>query len=184
MISLQGTRVFLLDDSLEEAIPIIKAFAKRGIPIVFYDGNIDDLPDIKEKLTGVRLAILDMDLIGGGGSDDNKISTLIARLQGILASDNGPYTMVAWTKHAHLVELFEAKLFMLFQSTESQDKVPLPLISIRLEKQDFLIKGPNDPDLEATSKPQMKFDFDKLSSTVEAVTKISLPLSIMQTWEK
>ncbi len=57
MIGLQEVRVLLIDDSLKRAIPVIKAFAKKGIPLAYFDGNISDLPVVGEKLKGVRLAI-------------------------------------------------------------------------------------------------------------------------------
>jgi len=171
MISLQGVKVLLVDNDLGEALPVIKAFAKKGIPLAYFDGNINDLPAGSDKLKGVRLAILDMDLGGAGDTPDNKISTLIARLQAILAIDNGPYTMIAWTEHAELVDLLETKLFTLFQAAvNQQDKVPLPVLCIRFEKKDF--------------KTGTNFDIDKLSSSVETELKNSIPLGIMQAWEE
>lgn len=171
MISLRGARVLLIDDTLEEAIPVIKACSKRGIPVAYFDGNISDLPVETEKLTGVRLAILDMDLGGVGDTDDNKISTLVAMLQGILTADNGPYTIVAWTKHVDLVDLLQDKLFTLYQAADNQDKVPLPVICIRLEKKDFKTKADT-------------FDVEKLSSSIEKELGKSIPLSVMQAWEE
>lgn len=171
MISLRGARVLLVDDTLEEAIPVIKAFAKKGIPVAYFDGNISDLPVESEKLIGVRLAILDMDLGGAGDNNENKISTLIARLQAILAADNGPYTMVAWTKHADLVELLDNKLFALNQAGDKQDKVSLPVVCISLEKKDF-----------GTDKDG--FNLEKLSTAIESELAKSLPVSIMQAWEE
>lgn len=171
MISLRGARVLLIDDSLNESIPVIKACSKMGISIAYFDGNINELPPETEKLTGIRLAILDMDLGGAGDTDENKISTLISRLQAILAAENGPYTMVTWTKHSHLVDLLDTKLFTLYQVGDHQDKVSLPVVCIRLEKKDFLIK----PDV---------FDIEKLSSTIESELKKTVPVSIMQAWEE
>ncbi|MGD0610291.1 MAG: hypothetical protein ABSB41_02160 [Anaerolineales bacterium] len=171
MIGLRGVRVLLVDDSLDEALPVIKAFAKKGIPLAYFDGNINDLPTGREKLKGVRLAILDMDLGGTGDTPDNKISTLIARLQAILAIDNGPYTMIAWTKHAELVDLLGTKLFALYKAADKQeDRVPLPVVCIRFEKIDF--------------RTGADFDIAKLSSCVETELKRSIPLGIMQTWEE
>lgn len=187
MISLRGARVLLVDDISDEAMPIIKAFAKRGIPVAYFDGNINDLPAEAEKLKGVRLAILDMDLVGGGDTPDNKISTLIARLQAILASDNGPYTMIAWTKHIELVDLLETKLFALYQKVIKADSVPLPVVCIRLEKQNFKIGGEENPPadvVEVKPRPSINFDLEKLSSSVEGELKKSLSLDIMQTWEE
>jgi hypothetical protein len=170
MISLRGARVLLIDDISDEALPIIKAFAKKGIPVAYFNGSIGDLPEESEKFTGVRLAILDMDLVGGGDTNDNKISTLISRLQAILSTDNGPYTMIAWTKHIELVELLESKLFALYQAKEILGKVPLPVVCLRLEKKDY--------------KTGTDFDVAKLASSIESKLKDSIPLRTMQTWEE
>ena len=171
MISLRGARVLLVDDSLEEAIPVIKACAKKGVPVAYFDGNISDLPAESEKLTGIRLAILDMDLGGAGDTKENKISTLIARLQAIMAADNGPYSMVAWTMHADLVDLLDARLFALYQAGDNQETVPLPVVYVRLEKKNFRTKAGG-------------FDIEKLSSTLEFELRKSIPVSIMQAWEE
>ena len=171
MISLRGVKVILVDDSLEESLPVIKAFAKKGIPVAYFDGSISDLPVGDEKLKGVRLAILDMDLGGAGDNNENKVSALIARLQAIFALDNGPYTMIAWTKHSDLVDLLEAKLFTLYRTKDSPDKVPLPVVCIKLEKNEFKTRDGN-------------FDIEKLSARVEAELSRSTPLTIMQSWEE
>lgn len=171
MIGLRGAKVLLVDDTLEEALPVIKACAKKGIPVAYFDGNINDLPADSEKLSGVRLAILDMDLVGAGDTDENKVSTLIARLQAILDTHNGLYTMIAWTKHAHLIGLLDQKLFTLFRASSDPDKVPLPVFCVRLEKKDFK----NDAGV---------FNIDKLSSTIETELTKYFPMAVMQAWEE
>jgi len=62
MNGLSGARVLLLDDEPNEALPIIKAFAKAGIPIAYFDGKRAGLPAKTRRLRGIRLAILDMNL--------------------------------------------------------------------------------------------------------------------------
>ncbi len=171
MIGLRGARVLLIDDTLKEAIPVIKACAKKNIPIAYFDGTIDDLPSESEKFTQVRLVIADMDIIGGGDTDDNKVSTLIARLQRILAINNGPYTLISWTKHPDLIDLLDKKLFELYLREDEQNKVPLPILILRFEKKDFTNKDG-------------EFDIEKLSSSIESELIKSLPLSIMQHWEE
>lgn len=171
MIGLQGARVLLIDDTLREAIPVIKACSKKNIPVAYFDGTIDDLPIESERYTEIRLAILDMDIIGGGDTDDNKISTLIARLQRILAIDNGPYTLVAWTKHPDLINLLERKLFDLYKRQDEKNKVPLPVICLQLEKKDY-------------KNEAGEFDIEKLSLSIESELTKYFPLSIMQYWEE
>ena len=61
MNGLNGARVLLLDDESDEALPVIRAFSKVGVPTVFFDGKESGLPAKSRKLRGVRLAILDME---------------------------------------------------------------------------------------------------------------------------
>jgi len=91
MIGLRGTRVFILDDDESEAVPIIKALARQGIPVAFFDGTMTGLPPTGNKLIGVRLAILDMDLGEGGNSEKTMASAVVKRIERIIHVDNGPY---------------------------------------------------------------------------------------------
>ena len=76
MNGLGGARVLLLDDQSAEALPVIKAFSRAGVPAVFFDGKESELPTKSRKLRGVRLAILDMNL-GVTGNDNTIASTLV-----------------------------------------------------------------------------------------------------------
>ena len=78
MIGLKGTRVVVVDDEASDALPVLKAFAQKGVPCAFFDGSLEGLPEENEQLSGVRLAILDMDLVGVGVSDKSKAATLQA----------------------------------------------------------------------------------------------------------
>jgi hypothetical protein len=80
----------LLDDQPEEALPISKALSRAGIPVAFFDGTKADLPKTNNKLRGVRLAILDMDL-GVGGSAKNMASTLVGAFSQIIDRDSGTF---------------------------------------------------------------------------------------------
>src|SRR4051812_17620228 len=104
MNGLSGARVVLLDDEPSEALPIIKAFSKMGIPTVFFDGKSAELPTKKKRLRGVRLAILDMN-IGITGSDETIASTLVQTFGRIVDENNGPYGILIWTNHPDLRNL-------------------------------------------------------------------------------
>jgi hypothetical protein len=89
MNGLRGARVVLLDDEPTEALPVIKAFSRVGVPAVFFDGSESDLPKTAKRLRGVRLAILDMNL-GVSGNDKTIASTLVQTFSKILSPENGP----------------------------------------------------------------------------------------------
>ena len=90
MNGLGGARVLLLDDQSSEALPIMQAFSKVGVPSVFFDGKEADLPKSAKKLRGVRLAILDMNL-GVTGNDKSIASTLVQTFAKFISPNNGPY---------------------------------------------------------------------------------------------
>jgi len=163
MNGLAGTRVIIVDDEEKDALPILQEFARRGIPTAFFGGTRRYLPLKNQRLSGVRLAILDMDLVGGGVSDKSKVSTLLAYLGKILKPDNGPYGVLAWTKHIDLVQLFGETVF-------AEPSIPNPIFTISLAKDVCTTKG--------------KLNYKLISSKIgEALVGFS-PLLVLQEWEE
>jgi len=165
MTGLTGARVVVVDDDEKDALPILKAFAKKGISTAFFDGSPRGLPLKDDRLTGVRLAILDMDLIGGGASEKSKAAALVKRIEKILSPNNGPYAVLAWTNHPDLLEFFEGYVF-------SVKNVPKPIFSIILTKAECRNKREKLGNLALISK---KLD-DKLMQVS--------PLMFLQAWEE
>jgi len=164
MNGLAGTRVIIVDDDESEALPIIKEFSRRGIPVTYFDGSTRGLPSKGQRLSGVRLAILDMDLIGGGVSDKSKVSTLLVYLSGILKPDNGPYGILAWTKHTDLVELFEDTVFI-------EPDIPNPIFTVSIAK-------------DACKDTKGKLNFKLISSKIGKALAGFSPLLVLQEWEE
>ena len=107
MDGLKTTRVLVIDDDINEATPFIEALAKRGIGSLYFSGtDVDKLPDENNKLTGIRLAAIDMDLDGAGGDVGVVIPRLLGIMNRVMATDNGPYLAIAWTKHDDYVASF------------------------------------------------------------------------------
>src|SRR5437773_2691174 len=100
MIGLRGARVIVVDDEAPEALPILKAMAKAGIATAYFEGKDTDAPEREQRLIGVRLAVLDMDIVGARVDDKSRIAALVGFLERILSPQNGPYAAIIWTKHA------------------------------------------------------------------------------------
>ncbi len=166
MNGLSGARVLLLDDESHEALPIIKAFSKVGVPVAYFDGN--ELPKEKHKLHGVRLAILDMDL-GVGGSQENTASTLVQTLSGILSVENGPYGVLIWTKHPELKDIVTRYI-------HERSNLPKPVFVVMLKKADFILRSSN-------GRPADRFSIGKLSKELIKTLADNSPLECMQSWE-
>ena len=63
LIPLNG-RIAIVDDQIEQALPLMRVFAKNNIPYVYYKGNdIEYLPEQPEN--DIRILLLDLNLLGG-----------------------------------------------------------------------------------------------------------------------
>lgn len=163
MKGLEGARVVVLDDKVEEALPVLYALASMGIAAAFFnpDHGVRSFPS--EPLKGVRLAILDMDLVGGGADSKTKVSALMGAINRILSPSNGPYSVLVWTMHPDLQEHFERALF-----TSEQTPRPLSVLSIR--KDEVGLDGELNADLL----------FDKVMESLSVFS----PLVILESWER
>lgn len=163
MIGLRGARVIVVDDDEKEAMPILKAFSKKGISTAFFDGTLRSLPAKSSRLSGVRLAILDMDLIGGRVDERSKASALVKYLENILNPENGPYVMLVWTNHPELKDLVENYLF-------SDKAIPTPILTMMVTKAECKNRRGN-------------FNLAQISSKLDDALKQFSPLLLMQAWE-
>jgi len=161
MIGLAGARVIVVDDQPEDAIPIITALSRKGISAAFFDANSESLPPPAGRLSGVRLAILDMNLIEG--SDKSKASTTASYLGGILSPRNGPYGVLAWTNHPGLVQQFEEYVI-------SQSEMQKPIFTVSLTKAECKIKG--------------EFNLALVSKKIDEQLAQMGPLFLLQAWEE
>ncbi len=110
MDGLRTTRVLVIDNKFEEAQPFMEALAKGGIGSIYFSGKAEDeakLPSPEEKLTGIRLAALDMDLADVGGEARTVVRQIIGLVDRLMSPENGPYLAIAWTsKDSELVSAF------------------------------------------------------------------------------
>lgn len=89
--------VVVIDDRFEEALPIIRAFARESIPVTFYYGyKADDLPKSPKQI--VRVVIADLQLYEGQTDGSVIAKGLISILQQIIGPANGPYILLVWSK--------------------------------------------------------------------------------------
>jgi hypothetical protein len=127
MNGLKGARVVIVDDEEEEALPVIRELSKLGIPSIYYK-DARDIPSTEaQKPFGIRLAILDMDLVGGVVSEKSIIFTLLNHLKKVLRTDNGPYGILMWTKHATVKKFLEEEIFKI-------QEIPNPVFVVCMSK--------------------------------------------------
>jgi hypothetical protein len=162
MKGLEGVRVIVLDDQPEEALPVIKALGKKGISSAFFDADPDGFPE--NQLTGVRLAILDMNLVGSGATDKNMASTVLGCVKRILSPENGPYILLAWTMHPDVLAQVEDYIFR-------DDKLPKPIFSVDLTK---------DQCKDEEGNITLSFVSEKINQKLSEFS----PLYFLQQWER
>lgn len=96
MIIPENGSVVIIDDKPNQAAPIVKAFAKKGIATIYFKGTSkNELPD--NPLTSVRLAIVDLQLLDTDTDEHNIATRLINVLQKVISSENGPYMLMIWS---------------------------------------------------------------------------------------
>ena len=168
MNGLSGARVLLLDDEPKEALPVIKALSKVGVAVAYFDGSAGEIPRDRDRLCGIRLAILDMDL-GFGGPPENMASTMLQTLSRIIRSDNGPLGVLIWTNHPEQKEMFTRFIY-------DRTDLPRPIFVAMLKKANFIVRSTSDPESK-------HFSIRKLSKELVKALAENSPLECMQIWE-
>ena len=122
-------RIVVIDDKAEEAAPLIRALSKKGFPVTYFTGNIEDLPE--KGLPDMRIIFADISLNTEGQSDKNKFSAISSIIKKIIGEERFFYIIVVWTKHD---ELFD-DLKEYWQNANINIK---PLLILDLEKTDCI----------------------------------------------
>ena len=100
-------KIVVIDDKPEEVASLIGTLSKNGIGVVYFTGQLEQLP--LEPLSGIRIIFSDIDLVE---SKDNKTkkSALLGVFQKVISPDNGPYIIVFWTKHSDFIDDIKTEL--------------------------------------------------------------------------
>lgn len=129
---LATARALVLDDRYDEVEPVIRALARLGIGSVYLNGDVEAMPET--PLHGIRLAIIDMDLLGGDNGPAATAGHTLQVLEGILHGDANPLMVIVWTGSDEIYQEF-AKSF--------PARFPLcaPGVVHRLDKAKFNLKN-------------------------------------------
>jgi len=102
-------RVVVIDDREDEGIPLLKTLSKYWVSVAYFTGKLDELPE--QPFTDVRLVFLDIVLGTEGQDEKTKLSTALSIIEKVVNKEkNGPFILIAWTKHKELVEKMKQKL--------------------------------------------------------------------------
>ncbi len=103
--NLSTSRVLVIDDKPEEAVPILTALGEIGVGCIYLKGDKEEeLP--KEPVRGTRIVFLDLRL-DEGGNQKSVLSKTIGVLKRCVAEETMPLVVVCWTKHPEDIEVFK-----------------------------------------------------------------------------
>lgn len=97
MIPLNG-RIAIVDDKIEQALPLMRVLAKNNIPYTYYKGSDPEyLPD--SPCNDIRILFLDLNLLDGRDNQPKDIkSTLYSTIHRIISPQNFPYVVILWSR--------------------------------------------------------------------------------------
>ena len=125
MIADYNLNVVVFDDEYNEAKPLIEALNYERIPNVFI--NLGDERNDR-KLQNIRIIFADL-VFGTQVLGDNTIEPIKTRILDNISDDNGPFILVAWSKHLDLAKTLEEKIL--------QIKRNFKFLTITLDKNDY-----------------------------------------------
>ncbi len=111
IIPLNG-RIAIVDDDVNQALPLISVLSRHNIPYVFYKGNdVKYLPDNPEN--DIRILFLDLNLLGEKIEKEKDIrSVLYSTLRHIISPQNYPYVLVLWSRQENEYGKVLSNLFL------------------------------------------------------------------------
>lgn len=168
MIPLNG-RIAIVDDQIEQALPLMRVFAKNNIPYVYYKGTDPEyLPEQAEN--DIRILLLDLNLLGGRDNLPKDIrSSLFSVISHIISPNNYPYVLVLWSRQEKEYKEMLEELF----SNALKDRAPITILE--WIKSDFF---PNFSDEEVNKDEEYKI-IDELKKVIAGLPAYSY---LMQ-WE-
>ena len=127
--------VLIIDDRVEEALPLLKLLSQGGVACTYYSGKDNELPE--RPIQKIRLAFIDIQLFPS--SDANTYAQNILRLlDRIVPDENGPYILIVWSKFE---DVYADELQRQVTSPNFDKR---PVIFSRLSKADYFEAKTND----------------------------------------
>jgi hypothetical protein len=132
-------RFVVVDDKAEHLGAIIQAFQQLGSPCIGI--RYDPAQDLdKEHFRGVRCLFLDLHLVDGQASTDQRrhYALVASILEDNISQTGGPFILVIWTEHEHLRDELREYLDANLDPAKPQAR---PLAILALPKERFINTG-------------------------------------------
>lgn len=129
MLPING-RIVIVDNSIKQALPLMKEFGKLRLSYSYYDGSPEDLPQ-EGSTVDVRLVFLDINLIDDSVHPIMQLYSMVyAVMNRLIGHNNFPYMLVCWSRNT-----FEYN--QIIEKLNSDLKDRKPICSIPLQKSDY-----------------------------------------------
>lgn len=118
-------RIAIVDDKIDQALPLMQVLSKNNIPYTFYDGSdSESFPETPEN--DIRILFLDLNLLGGKLQKEKEVkSSLINTLSHLLSPDNYPYVVILWSRQENEYKKVVEEIF----NNELKNRAPIAIES-------------------------------------------------------
>ncbi len=153
-------RILIVDDKIEQAVPLINVLSKNKLPFTFHTADVNQLP--ATPYNDIRLIFLDINLTDGVNEDAIK-----AQLQATLTRlvhPGIPYILIIWSIRENEYEELISDLF------DTQIPQLAPIIKVSLSKSQYFSIIPETGNYEANANiisrinTKLKSELDKIDS--------------------
>ncbi|MBW8684693.1 hypothetical protein [Chitinophaga rhizophila] len=92
-------RIAIIDDKIEQAIPLMNVLSQKRYPYSYYSGEVQFLPDQNDISNDIRILFLDINLIDDQVREEKVLrGRLIPVLKRVISPSNYPYVVVYWSR--------------------------------------------------------------------------------------
>lgn len=142
-------KVLVIDDQIEEAMPLLNLLGKKGVPAMYYSGSLSELPE--SPFNEIRLVFCDLKY--NVAPDAKSVaSNVLSILKSLISEKNGPYILLVWSAHGadYLEEL---------QKTLEETQIK-PEFILQLDKGEFFALKDNGSYLDEMIDSVSELDLD------------------------
>jgi len=130
-IPLNG-RIAIVDDKIEQALPLINILAQKKYPCQYYSGDLRYLPEEGQALNDIRILFLDINLLNEASPSVSALkSSLIGVLNRVISRSNFPWMLIYWSRHEDEHDMLVKEIF----DTVLTDRKPI--IYLSQQKSDY-----------------------------------------------
>lgn len=104
-------RIIIIDDNINQALPLINYLSKYRFPFKYFNGDIENLPKEGDGFNDVRVLFLDLNLMDDTIPEKPHFAMVKSVLNRVIESVSHPYLMVVWSRHDEKVREFNEYVF-------------------------------------------------------------------------